>query len=121
MKEYKLGPNGGIMTCLNLFAGKIDSLIETIKSQKESNGKVFIIDTPGQIEVFNWSASGQIISSTIASIIPTCILFVGDVVRCQNPNTFMQNMLFCCSVLFRLKLPIHIIFNKCDKSDERVQ
>ena len=35
MKEYKLGPNGGIMTSLNLFAGKIDTLIETIKQKKD--------------------------------------------------------------------------------------
>lgn len=34
MKEYKLGPNGGIMTSLNLFAGKIDTLIETVKNKK---------------------------------------------------------------------------------------
>lgn len=29
------------------------------------------IDTPGQIEVFTWSASGQIITETLASSFPT--------------------------------------------------
>ncbi|CAN0416216.1 unnamed protein product, partial [Ectocarpus sp. 13 AM-2016] len=29
------------------------------------------IDTPGQIEVFTWSASGQIITETLASAFPT--------------------------------------------------
>ena len=38
MKDYKLGPNGGIMTSLNLFAGKIDTLIEAIKNKKDQNG-----------------------------------------------------------------------------------
>lgn len=47
MTDYKLGPNGAIMTCLNLFVGKIDILIETIKTNKTEKGKIFIIDTPG--------------------------------------------------------------------------
>ena len=106
MSDYKLGPNGAIMTCLNLMVSKIDLLIESIKKNMDRKNRIFIIDTPGQIEVFNWSASGQIISTSLANIIPTSFLFVADVVRCQNPNTFMSNMLFCCSVLFRSKLPI---------------
>lgn len=27
----------------------------------------------------------------------------------------MSNMLFCCSILFRLKLPLAVLFNKSDK------
>lgn len=80
MEEAKLHNNRG----LELFAWKDLSL-------------VFLIDTPGQIEVFTWSASGQIISSTIANSGPTAIVYVVDTKRCQNPNTFMSNMMFCCS------------------------
>ena len=129
MKKHKLGPNGTIMTCLNIFASQIDKLINFIIEKKKNtkeekkNKQIFIIDTPGQIEVFNWSASGQIISSSIASVIPTFAVFLADSVRCENPNTFMSNMLFCCSVLFRLKLPICILFNKSDlvkKEDRRL-
>jgi signal recognition particle receptor subunit beta len=79
-----------------------------------------LIDTPGQIEVFTWSASGQIISYALASTGPTAILFVLDSYRCQNPNTFMSNMLFCCSILYKLKLPILVVFNKSDVADPQV-
>lgn len=80
MKKYQLGPNGAITTCLNLLATKIDLLFKFIKSKKEDS--LFIIDTPGQIEVFNWSASGQIIAESLSSILPCSILFVTDSILC---------------------------------------
>ena len=33
--------------------------------QNESKSKYILIDTPGQIEVFTWSASGQIITEAL--------------------------------------------------------
>jgi len=123
MTKNKLGPNGAIMTCLNLYAAQIDGLIAHVNQAAGKGKRIFIVDTPGQIEAFNWSASGQIIASALASVMPTCILYAVDLVKSQNPNTFMSNMLFCCSILFRLKLPVLLAFNKCDvvKSQEQAK
>lgn len=35
--------------------------------QNEAKSKYILIDTPGQIEVFTWSASGQIITEALVS------------------------------------------------------
>ncbi len=51
MKHFKLGPNGGIMTALNLFATKFDQVLELLEKRKTEVDYV-LIDTPGQIEVF---------------------------------------------------------------------
>ena len=48
MKQYQLGPNGGIVTSLNLFAAKFDQVLKLVGSKKN---EFVIIDTPGQIEV----------------------------------------------------------------------
>lgn len=40
------------------------------------------VDTPGQIEVFNWSSSGSIITQLLSSTFPTCVVFVLDTPRC---------------------------------------
>lgn len=56
----------------------------------------------------------------MAGLSPTAIVFVMDSVRCQNPNTFMSNMLFCCSILYKTRLPIIIVFNKADVADATV-
>uniref|UniRef100_A0A1B6CA99 GPN-loop GTPase n=1 Tax=Clastoptera arizonana TaxID=38151 RepID=A0A1B6CA99_9HEMI len=113
MKQYGLGPNGGIVTSLNLFSTKFDQVISLL-SKSSQKTKLSIIDTPGQIEVFTWSASGNIITETLASTFPTVVVYVMDTVRSVNPVTFMSNMLYACSILYKTKLPFIVVMNKID-------
>jgi len=113
MKQYGLGPNGAIITSLNLFATKFGDVLSLIDKRAEQVDHV-IIDTPGQIEVFTWSASGTIITETLASTTPTVILYVMDVAKCTSPVTFMSNMMYACSILYKTELPFVIILNKND-------
>ncbi|KAJ3593419.1 hypothetical protein NHX12_005754 [Muraenolepis orangiensis] len=64
MKQYGLGPNGGIVTSLNLFATRFDQVMKFIE-KKQYDHEYVLIDTPGQIEVFTWSASGTIITESL--------------------------------------------------------
>mmetsp|Transcript_129671 Transcript_129671/g.403272 ORF Transcript_129671/g.403272 Transcript_129671/m.403272 type:complete len:350 (+) Transcript_129671:151-1200(+) len=113
MKHFGLGPNGGIMTSLNLFATKFDQVLSLLDKRAPDLDYV-LIDTPGQIEVFNWSASGQIICDALAVSYPTIVTYVVDTARCSKPVTFMSNMLYACSILYKTKLPFIIAFNKVD-------
>jgi GTPase SAR1 family protein len=124
MKQYNLGPNGGILTSLNLFATKIDQIINLLekraKPQTDSASappKHFLIDTPGQIEVFVWSASGSILLESLASSFPTVIAYIIDTPRTSSTSTFMSNMLYACSILYKTKLPMILVFNKTDIQD----
>lgn len=76
-----------------------------------------IVDTPGQIEAFSQSASGQIITQAFACTFPTMSFYVADTVRCQNPNTFMSNMMYALSILYKSKTPLMVLFNKVDVID----
>lgn len=116
MSEYQLGPNGGILTSLNLFATRFDQVIEILEKRADNLDYIFI-DTPGQIEVFTWSAGGQIILELLASTFPTTLLYISDTTRCTSPTTFMSNMLYCCSVLYKSRIPIISVFNKIDIID----
>jgi len=116
MKQYELGPNGAIVTSLNLFSTKFDDVLKFI-GKHEDQTEYVVFDTPGQIEVFNWSASGPIIAGVLASTYPTVIVYVVDTVRSNNTRTFMANMLYACSVLYKYKLPFIIAFNKTDITD----
>lgn len=73
-----------------------------------------LIDTPGQIEIFTWSASGAIITDTLAATYPTVVAYVIDTPRTTAPATFMSNMLYACSILYKTKLPFILVFNKTD-------
>ncbi|KRZ20437.1 Protein CLEC16A [Trichinella pseudospiralis] len=134
MQKYELGPNGGIMTAMNIFAttfGKVSRFslfvveldcgfhvycIQVIDFLENSsiNYKYAIFDTPGQIEVFTWSASGAIISQTLASSFPTVIVYVMDVARSSSPITFTSNMLYACSIMYKTQLPMVVAMNKTD-------
>lgn len=114
MEKYGLGPNGAIMTSLNLFATKFDQVLEVLQERCEQVDQI-IIDTPGQIEVFNWSASGSIILETISALMPSAILYIVDTEKCvENVAAFMSNMLYACSILFKTQLPLIVVFNKMD-------
>ena len=73
MRQYQLGPNGGILTSLNLFATRFEEVLSLVKTRCESPTppRYVMLDTPGQIEIFTWSASGAIITEALASAMPT--------------------------------------------------
>jgi GTPase SAR1 family protein len=111
-----LGPNGAIMTCLNLFATNIHKIIGLLETKSELD--YIVMDTPGQLEVFSWSASGKLISDSFSLIYPTILIYIVDIPRCQNPNTFASNMLYALSIMYKMKLPMLIVFNKKDAVSE---
>eukprot|EP01069_Polyplicarium_translucidae_P009745 Polyplicarium_translucidae@DN3339_c1_g1_i2.p1 len=118
MKKFQLGPNGAILTALNLFATRFDKVLDLIESRARETDFV-LLDTPGQIEVFNWSASGSIILDALSLSFPTVVVYVIDTPRCERPITFMSNMLYACSVLYKTKLPFVVCFNKTDVRDHQ--
>jgi GTPase SAR1 family protein len=125
MKSYNLGPNGGILTSLNLFATKIDQILTLLEKRTAPDPvkpevkpiKHVLVDTPGQIEVFVWSASGSILLDSFASTFPTVIAYIIDTPRTASTSTFMSNMLYACSILYKTKLPMILVFNKTDVKD----
>lgn len=42
------------------------------------------------------------------------IAYVVDTPRSVNAVTFMSNMLYACSILYKCKLPLVLVFNKVD-------
>ncbi|KAL6746410.1 GPN-loop GTPase [Haematococcus lacustris] len=117
MKQYNLGPNGGILTSCNLFATRFDqaaAVIGLCEKARDPPLSTIVLDTPGQIEIFTWSASGQIVTELFASSFPTVVAFIVDTPRCAAPQTFMSNMLQAVSILYKTKLPMILVFNKTD-------
>ena len=125
MKQYNLGPNGGILTSLNLFATKVDQVVNLLEKRAKPDPEKperrpidnILVDTPGQIEVFVWSASGTILLESLASSFPTVIAYIIDTPRTASTSTFMSNMLYACSILYKTKLPMILVFNKTDVKD----
>ncbi|OBT52537.1 hypothetical protein VE04_06366 [Pseudogymnoascus sp. 24MN13] len=119
MKSYNLGPDGGILTSLNLFATKIDQIVtllekRTLPDPANPDKKPIehiLVDTPGQIEVFVWSASGSILLDSLASSFPTVVAYIIATPRTASTSTFMSNMLYACSILYKTKLPMILVMS----------
>ncbi|KAF8394698.1 hypothetical protein HHK36_020915 [Tetracentron sinense] len=106
---------------------EVSESMEKLHLEESSSGRVVsvigkradeldyvLVDTPGQIEIFTWSASGAIITEAFASTFPTVVTYVVDTPRSASPVTFMSNMLYACSILYKTWLPLVLAFNKTD-------
>ncbi|KAF2289326.1 hypothetical protein GH714_034884 [Hevea brasiliensis] len=119
IRGYVLNLDPAVMTLP--FGANIDirdtvrykEVISTIERRADQLDYV-LVDTPGQIEIFTWSASGAIITEAFASTFPTIIAYVVDTPRSSSPTTFMSNMLYACSILYKTRLPLVLAFNKID-------
>ncbi|WZZ09325.1 hypothetical protein YC2023_095246 [Brassica napus] len=95
---------------------RFDEVVSVIEKRADQLDYV-LVDTPGQIEIFTWSASGAIITEAFASTFPTVVTYVVDTPRSTSPITFMSNMLYACSILYKTRLPLVLAFNKTDVAD----
>lgn len=59
-----------------------------------------------------WSASGSIITESLAALFPTVMIYVTDLISNVNPITFISNMTYACSILYKTKLPLVVTLNK---------
>lgn len=116
---------GAILTSLNLFSTRVDQVLSILEKRTVPDPakpdskpiKHILVDTPGQIEVFVWSASGSILLDSLASTFPTVIAYIIDTPRTASTSTFMSNMLYACSILYKTKLPMILVMNKTDIKD----
>ena len=81
---------------------------------KKSLVNYILIDTPGQIEVFMWSASGSIICEAFSFNFPVMLLYSIDLLKSIHPLTFMSNILYSCSILYKTRLISMLLINKID-------
>jgi GTPase SAR1 family protein len=112
-KKYNLGPNGAILTACNLFATRFDQVVSLCALRAKDVDQI-LIDTPGQLEIFTWSASGSIICESLASSFEVKLLFVVDTPRARDAQVFMSNVLQCLSMMYKMQVPVVMAFNKTD-------
>lgn len=115
MKTNELGPNGAIMLSLNMYSTRLNDLSQVVERWRDVNHVDYVcVDTPGQIEVFTWSASGTLFTEMFSRIMPTVLVFVVDTPSMQSASTFVSVLFHACGVMLRTQLPMVLVFNKTD-------
>jgi GTPase SAR1 family protein len=110
MKEQGLGPNGALILASDLIAEEAERLggeIEDLQSD------MVIVDTPGQMELFAFRASGPYIANELTKE-PKAIIYLFDAVFSFNPLNYISNMFLSAAVYNRFFFPQLHVLSKSD-------
>jgi GTPase SAR1 family protein len=110
MEKYGLGPNGALIMAADLIADEIEKISEEIE---ELNSDVVLVDTPGQMELFSFRASGPYIASELTRE-SKAIVYLFDAVFSLNPLNYVSNLFLSAAVYNRFLLPQLHLLSKCD-------
>ena len=110
MRQYDLGPNGGLVMASDMVASRLGDIQE---EADRINPDYLIVDTPGQIELFAYRSSGPFVSSGLAADAKVG-LFLFDGAMVNSASNFVSVSLLAASIRLRLALPC---VNALSKSD----
>lgn len=110
MEKYDLGPNGSLVMASDMIATRLDEIQDEVN---DLNPDYVLIDTPGQIELFAFRASGPYFVSNLQSD-NKVNLFIYDGVLVSSPINFVSIALLASSVKLRLKIAQVNILTKRD-------
>jgi hypothetical protein len=116
MQQYDLGPNGSMIMANDLIASKIDDIQNEIHGV---NPDYLIVDTPGQIELFAYRASGPFFIQNIDAGEKTNI-FLYDGTMIASPTNFISISLLATSIKLRLGLPTINVMTKTDLIPDKI-
>jgi hypothetical protein len=99
-----------LVLAADLIAEEVENLggeIEDLQSD------VVIVDTPGQMELFAFRASGPYIANELTAE-PKAIVYLFDAVFSYNPLNYVSNMFLSAAVYNRFFFPQLHLLSKCD-------
>ncbi|MBI4258165.1 MAG: ATP/GTP-binding protein [Thaumarchaeota archaeon] len=110
MEEYELGPNGALIMAADLMAAKLEEIQDDIDSY---NADYAILDTPGQIELFAYRASGPYIIKNLRCD-GKAVIFLFDSALVSSAVNLVSTALLATSVQLRLDCPQVPVLSKKD-------
>jgi GTPase SAR1 family protein len=117
MRQYDLGPNGSIIMANDLIASRIDELQREVDNV---NPDYLIVDTPGQIELFAYRASGPFFIQNLTAE-QKIAMFLHDGSLITTPVNFVSIALLATSVKLRLNLPQVNVVTKIDLIEDKIK
>jgi GTPase SAR1 family protein len=115
MEKYGLGPNGALIMAADLIADEIGNIEKDIET---ADADVVLVDTPGQMELFAFRASGPYIVNELTRE-PKAVVYLFDAVFSINPLNYVSNMFLSAAVYNRFFQPQMHMLSKCDLLPEK--
>ncbi|HIQ03052.1 MAG TPA: GTPase [Desulfurococcales archaeon] len=119
MEKYGLGPNGALITSVDMLVSYIDKIRDEIEALRSN---YVIVDTPGQLELFAFRQSGPYITSLISQGYKSLAIYLIDSFFTHQPTSFVSALLLAISVHLRLGIPqIHVLSKSDLISSDRIE
>ncbi len=110
MEKHGLGPNGALVMAADLMAEDVSSFSKEVESLRPD---VALVDTPGQMELFAFRASGPYIAAELTDE-PKAVVYLFDAVFSSDPLNYVANLFLSAAVYSRFLLPQVHVLSKCD-------
>uniref|UniRef100_A0A7I4C3J4 GPN-loop GTPase 2 n=1 Tax=Physcomitrium patens TaxID=3218 RepID=A0A7I4C3J4_PHYPA len=114
MSQYDLGPNGGLVFCMDYLEKNLDWLQEKLRPLIKDHYLIF--DFPGQVELFTLHSNAKNVILEMANKWDyrlTAVHLV-DAHLCSDPGKYVSALLVSLSTMLHLELPHINVLSKID-------
>jgi len=110
MEQHGLGPNGAQVVAadmLALNANEVANVLETFETN------YFLIDTPGQMELFTFREASRVIIDAFGRE-DTALVYLNDPALVKQPSGYISSVLLAATTQFRHSVPFVNVLSKSD-------
>lgn len=114
MNEHSLGPNGGLVYCMDYLEKNIDWLQSKLEPLCKDHYLLF--DFPGQVELFFLHSNAKnVIMKLIKKLnLRLTVVHLVDAHLCSDPGKYVSALLLSLSTMIHLELPHINVLSKID-------
>lgn len=115
MDKLELGPNGGLVYCMEYLESHADEIIDAIVSRMSATSYL-ILDFPGQVELYTHSTCVQKLLHRMTEKLDLRLTAVQliDAHYCTDATKFLSAALLATTTMLRLELPAVSVLSKVD-------
>jgi GTPase SAR1 family protein len=110
MEEHGLGPNGAQVLAADLLAMKAGEVAEVMETFRTG---YFLIDTPGQMELFTFRESSRVVIDAFGRE-DSALVYLNDPALVKTASGMISSVLLSATALFRHVLPFVNVLSKSD-------
>jgi len=112
MKQYQLGPNGGLMFCMEYLEKNLDWLEDKLKAFEDH---YILFDCPGQVELYtHHSSMRNIVQALTKTTYRLTAVHLIDSYYCSSCTNYISAVLLSLSTMLQIELPHINVLSKID-------
>ncbi|CAD5124213.1 unnamed protein product [Dimorphilus gyrociliatus] len=111
MERLKLGPNGGLLYCMEYLDKNSKWLLNKIEELKD---KYLIFDCPGQVELYTHLPAIKNVITLLSKNIRLAAVNLIDSHHCSEPGKFISALCMSLSSMLHFELPHINVLSKAD-------